>query len=287
MIVETALMWHDVPVAAQPATRRGNRRTLGAPAPSKALFLCVSRSMAGDAGQSVRAGRVPSSRFSTPASFAAPTVESRPANSSDKTRSSAMAIKPIQTRYQGYKFRSRLEARYAVYFDEMGIHWEYEPQGFVLTNGVCYLPDFYLSSLCAWVEIKPNHDIPYSECQKVARFAHEKEEPCLLVVGTPGKQKMYLLDKDVDPVFCCAVTEEFYLSEFASEDEAKTCFFEWLEEYRLVNFSITPIPCWDYKKIEWKILYEHQPPYIARKVQSAIDKARSARFEFGESGGSA
>lgn len=196
-----------------------------------------------------------------------------------------MAIQPIQTRYHGYKFRSRLEARYAVYFDEMGIQWEYEPQGFVLTNGVCYLPDFYLPELRVWVEIKPNRDIPYSDCQKVARFAHEKEEPCLLIVGTPGKQRMYLLDADIDPIFCYATTHEFYLSEFTSEDEAKSYLFEWLDEQRLVNFCITPIPCWEYKKLEWKILYEHQPPYVAHKAQSAINKARSARFEFGESGG--
>lgn len=65
-------------------------------------------------------------------------------------------IKAIQTKYQGYFFRSRLEARWAVYFDKVGIKWEYEKEGFDL-NGKWYLPDFYLPSLDAWIEIKPEN----------------------------------------------------------------------------------------------------------------------------------
>src|SRR6478752_8276107 len=51
-------------------------------------------------------------------------------------------IKPIQTTYRGYRFRSRLEARWAVFFDALGLRWEYEPEGFVLPSGKHYLPDF-------------------------------------------------------------------------------------------------------------------------------------------------
>ena len=53
-------------------------------------------------------------------------------------------IKPIETFYKGYRFRSRLEARWAVFFDALGVEWEYEPEGFVLDDGTCYLPDFRL-----------------------------------------------------------------------------------------------------------------------------------------------
>lgn len=52
-------------------------------------------------------------------------------------------IKPIETRYAGCHFRSRIEARWAVFFDHLGIGWEYEPQGFDLPSGP-YLPDFLL-----------------------------------------------------------------------------------------------------------------------------------------------
>ena len=53
-------------------------------------------------------------------------------------------IKPIETEYKGYKFRSRLEARWAVFFDAIGAKWEYEPEGFELADGTRYLPDFLL-----------------------------------------------------------------------------------------------------------------------------------------------
>lgn len=53
-------------------------------------------------------------------------------------------MKPIETVYQGYRFRSRLEARWAVCLDALGWPWEYEPEGFVLPNGAGYLPDFVL-----------------------------------------------------------------------------------------------------------------------------------------------
>ena len=51
-------------------------------------------------------------------------------------------LKPIETPYNGYRFRSRLEARWAVFFDTLGIEYEYEPEGFELGDGVRYLPDF-------------------------------------------------------------------------------------------------------------------------------------------------
>lgn len=52
-------------------------------------------------------------------------------------------IQAIQTRYKGHRFRSRLEARWAVFFDAAGIKWIYEQEGFLI-NGKPYLPDFYL-----------------------------------------------------------------------------------------------------------------------------------------------
>lgn len=63
-------------------------------------------------------------------------------------------IKAIETHYNGYRFRSRLEARWAVFFDAAGIPYEYEPEGYVLSDGTCYLPDFYLPSLHMYLEIK-------------------------------------------------------------------------------------------------------------------------------------
>ena len=55
-------------------------------------------------------------------------------------------IKAIETFYDGYRFRSRLEARWAVFFNASGIRYTYEPDGFYKygDRGEMYLPDFYL-----------------------------------------------------------------------------------------------------------------------------------------------
>jgi hypothetical protein len=66
-------------------------------------------------------------------------------------------MKAIETEYRGYRFRSRLEARWAVFFDACRIEWEYEPEGYELTNGTRYLPDFWLPKFHGgiFVEVKP------------------------------------------------------------------------------------------------------------------------------------
>ena len=73
---------------------------------------------------------------------------------------SATNIKAIQTEYKGYKFRSRLEARWAIFFDIIGLEWEYEPDGYDL-DGVWYLPDFRVHSkhteAVSFYEIKPSN----------------------------------------------------------------------------------------------------------------------------------
>lgn len=65
-----------------------------------------------------------------------------------------MAEKPpvLPQWYSGVKFRSSLEARWAVFFDHAGIGWEYEPEGFVIA-GQPYRPDFLLNS-GTWIEVK-------------------------------------------------------------------------------------------------------------------------------------
>lgn len=63
-------------------------------------------------------------------------------------------LKPIETVYDGYRFRSRLEARWAILFDALGIKWEYEPEGFQLSDGTRYLPDFYLPDSSTFFEVK-------------------------------------------------------------------------------------------------------------------------------------
>jgi hypothetical protein len=75
-----------------------------------------------------------------------------------------MAIKAIETRYAGCRFRSRLEARWAVLFDALGFAWEYEPEGYELGELGWYLPDFRVWNSgsvgvgeAQWIEVKGVH----------------------------------------------------------------------------------------------------------------------------------
>lgn len=69
-------------------------------------------------------------------------------------------IKAIETMYNGYRFRSRLEARWAVFFDAMGIKYEYESEGYDLGALGWYLPDFWLPDAKWHVEVKPENVDP-------------------------------------------------------------------------------------------------------------------------------
>lgn len=64
----------------------------------------------------------------------------------------------IETTYDGNRFRSRLEARWAVWFNAAGLNYVYEPEGFEFSDGISFLPDFYIPEWNAFVEIKPHSD---------------------------------------------------------------------------------------------------------------------------------
>ncbi len=59
----------------------------------------------------------------------------------------------VPTLYKGIQFRSRLEARWAIFFDELGIEWDYEPETFQTKYGY-YMPDFFLPSINRWFIVK-------------------------------------------------------------------------------------------------------------------------------------
>jgi hypothetical protein len=68
-------------------------------------------------------------------------------------------LQPIETIYKGYRFRSRLEARWAVFFDRCKEQWVYEHEGYRLPSGP-YLPDFWFPQRRAFLEVKPDDQLP-------------------------------------------------------------------------------------------------------------------------------
>ncbi len=94
-------------------------------------------------------------------------------------------IRPIETRYAGCRFRSRLEARWAVFFDHLGIEWQYEPQGY-LVGGSPYLPDFLLRSgenTTTWVEVRGDEDRVDLEALRAAALELPGDGTLLLLLG--------------------------------------------------------------------------------------------------------
>ena len=68
------------------------------------------------------------------------------------------------TEYAGVTFRSQLEARWAAYFDQHSIAWEYEPARF---DG--WTPDFrlILNDGEAYAEVKPVTEFPMDVAQRI------------------------------------------------------------------------------------------------------------------------
>lgn len=93
------------------------------------------------------------------------------------------SFRVIETLYKGYRFRSRTEARWAVFLDTLGLEWTYEKEGFDL-EGTWYLPDFWLPRLNAWIEIKGLRPTA-AEVDKARKLASATTYKVLIVAGQP------------------------------------------------------------------------------------------------------
>jgi hypothetical protein len=119
-------------------------------------------------------------------------------------------IRPIETVYRGYRFRSRLEARWAVFFDQCGQSFEYEYEGYHLPSG-SYLPDFYFPQFAAFLEVKPSHLLPSAHFEfefPYSEYPIRDDFPREIVLLWELSQKLKLAGESVivygDPVdvFC-------------------------------------------------------------------------------------
>jgi len=201
-----------------------------------------------------------------------------------------MKIKPIETEYNGYKFRSRLEARWAVFFDRAGIVYDYEPEGFDLGDGVYYLPDFKLYNVgwredrdeCSiYVEVKPAYrdcDLTNSDKVKIHKFAHcigsmnsiddddWKINYAFIVLGNiPSYEDFFPTYND----------SHFLLNHSLTDGDEYPGFFVINERHREIAKNGIIVP-----KIRFTgadhLLYGDKIP------MNALKHARQARFEHGE-----
>lgn len=114
-------------------------------------------------------------------------------------------LKAIETAYKGYRFRSRLEARWAVFFDAVGIKWEYEAEGYDLEDAGWYLPDFWLPDGKLWAEIKPVGEIPLYEQNKINALDDNPPGDGLGVIVLQGPPDDPYLPPTVNLLMLCGI----------------------------------------------------------------------------------
>jgi hypothetical protein len=179
--------------------------------------------------------------------------------------------KAIATQYAGYRMRSRLEARWAVFFDRLGIRWEYEPEGYWL-SGRPYLPDFKLmlpGDRIVFVEVKHSENDEHEGahvdlCRQLARAV---EQPVLLLTGVPGYRMYHLFSPTLAP-------NEFMAAFFVDYGEIIRITDDYWFQLAILNEE-TGV---------WEFLHD-EPAAIksfGAGLVDAVDAARSARFEHAE-----
>ena len=198
-------------------------------------------------------------------------------------------IRAIETRYNGYRFRSRLEARWAVFFDTLGIPYTYEPEGFELDDGMRYLPDFWLSDLRCWVEIKP--DMPSMiERAKARRLAEQSGRSVYLFAGNAWLPEWNAAGDHLNNSAFGWVPFSILRHDRPDEStiyEAEN--FAWCECAGCGEIGLwTPTPDQLHWSEYWTTVFSYDTGCYHRelngrssRIATAFDAARSARFEFG------
>lgn len=212
-----------------------------------------------------------------------------------------MTIKAIETEYNGYRFRSRLEARWAVFFDAMGIRYEYEPEGFELPSGM-YLPDFFLQEFGVYVEIKPfdrtvvNYVGDNNKWERKCReFRDSTGMAILLCYDDPSRDVWKILyaidicDSGGGFYDCAAVFQSLWDKPYIVVDELRedrTIFvkdFEETNEHVLTMYEFAMLqPRRALMGFAEEVMCTRFNPDDDDKLNKAKKAARQARFEFGE-----
>lgn len=90
-----------------------------------------------------------------------------------------------EVKYGGRVFRTRIEARWAVFFDSLGVEYWAEPWGYSIGGG-WYIPDFYLPDLEVFVEVRFERGREVKvDLDEAVGLCEETKKGVLTVMGEP------------------------------------------------------------------------------------------------------
>lgn len=142
----------------------------------------------------------------------------------------------LPTHFKGVLYRSRTEARWACFFDTLGIEFQYEPQGWRIDSTTNYLPDFFLPRVHTWAEVKPT-DFSQEERRKLESVADQTNRPALFLVGHPSfktYQIVYSRDCDIAaPIYsdaCLDIDNGIVLKQYNKGRLFNECDGWWSEQ---------------------------------------------------------
>jgi hypothetical protein len=181
-------------------------------------------------------------------------------------------LKAIETYYNGYRFRSRLEARWAVFFDAMHVKYQYELEGYDLGTAGYYLPDFYLSDYRIFVEVKPLYNITDQERLKASELSKQSNLPVLIVFNCSEKQTHLLFFKGDKWSVCLMACTKCNALGFLNLETAQCLYPCGSCENECDKNFIKPL----HKLDSYSFSEQHQ------KLLSSTLAAQQARFEHGE-----
>lgn len=207
----------------------------------------------------------------------------------------SQSIAPIETNYAGCRFRSRLEARWAVFLDRLNITWEHEPDSFQTSAGA-YLPDFKIElpddpSHPYWLEVKPDDFI---QDDRHRALAAQSGMPLIVARGMPRDYRDQLRSH-TSP-----------LQVWTGEDTPRACAFVGQEQGVIERIPAEFVERIGYSKkfypgacrwMQWDSIHRGRPwfmeardgihiglyggdplPYDSPDIDAAYTAARSARF---------
>lgn len=208
-----------------------------------------------------------------------------------------MTIKAIETCYDGYRFRSRTEARWAVFFNALGIQYRYEVEGFEY-KGVRYLPDFFIPSWDLFVEVKPSRALlTDSDKLKINTFVAQSGRSLVVLHDTPGEGHVSVTVSNggirhqvFDFLSQCPLCKALYVGRYVNAPNPALRHVQ-LPAY--TNLTVRPHLDKPVRRAERKgtnsmnfatkcVVCKRKTRLRMDDVLNAVVAARSARFEFGE-----